>query len=133
MGGPLLDETTVFGSEVEDGNRHYHYNLPVVMAGRAGGLETGRYVDLRGSKTIMSPLPTSSCAFSRMLDAASKPSVMTAPSIGHLSDDSQLASTPKPHIHRLPTPFAWQGLVPLIHSFRGQNSALPGYENRYSK
>ena len=49
MGGrSLLDETTVFfSSEVEDGNRHYHYNLPIILAGRAGGLQTGQYVDVR--------------------------------------------------------------------------------------
>ncbi|MEE2756580.1 MAG: DUF1552 domain-containing protein [Myxococcota bacterium] len=51
MGGhSLLDETTVFfSSEVEDGNRHYHYNLPIVLAGRAGGLQTGQYVDVRNA------------------------------------------------------------------------------------
>ena len=47
-GRSLLDETTVyFSSEIEDGDRHFHYNIPVVLAGRAGGLQTGRYVDLR--------------------------------------------------------------------------------------
>ena len=58
MGGhSLLDETTVyFSSEIEDGNRHYHYNLPIIMAGRAGGLETGRYVDVRSDVTNNEPV-----------------------------------------------------------------------------
>ena len=82
MGGhSLLDETTVFfGSEVEDGNRHYHYNLPVVMAGRSGGLETGRYVDLRGEQNNNEPIAN---LFMRILEDAGRPvkepSVMTAP------------------------------------------------------
>ena len=58
MGGhSLLDETTIyFSSEVEDGNRHYHYNLPIILAGRAGGLETGRYVDVRSDVTNNEPV-----------------------------------------------------------------------------
>lgn len=45
--GTLLENSTVLGiSEVADGNAHRHYNLPVVIAGRAGGLNMGRYVDL---------------------------------------------------------------------------------------
>jgi hypothetical protein len=41
--GTLLDATAVyFSSELEDGNGHKHTNLPVVLAGRAGGrLRTG--------------------------------------------------------------------------------------------
>ena len=45
--GSLLDSTTVMSiSEVEDGNAHRHYNLPVVLAGRVGDLEMGRYLDI---------------------------------------------------------------------------------------
>lgn len=45
-GSTLLDNTIVYcSSEVEDGNAHYHFNLPVVMAGRGGGVvQTGRHV-----------------------------------------------------------------------------------------
>lgn len=56
-GGSLLDNTTVFfGSEIEDGNSHAHYDMPVVLAGRAGGLQTGRYVNLRGDQRNNEPL-----------------------------------------------------------------------------
>lgn len=45
--GSLLDQTTVLGiSEIADGNAHRHYALPVVLAGRVGDLQMGRYVDL---------------------------------------------------------------------------------------
>ena len=47
--GSLLDHTTVMSiSEVEDGNSHRHYNLPVVLAGRVADLNMGRYVDITG-------------------------------------------------------------------------------------
>lgn len=44
--GSLLDNTVLFwSSEISDGNRHNHDNLPVLLAGRAGGqLDTGRHV-----------------------------------------------------------------------------------------
>jgi hypothetical protein len=42
----LLDNSMVlFGSSMSDGNRHDPANLPIILAGRAGGnLDTGRYV-----------------------------------------------------------------------------------------
>jgi len=48
--GSLLDHTLVLlSSEVSDGNAHAHDNLPVVLAGRAGGkLETGRHLVVPG-------------------------------------------------------------------------------------
>lgn len=56
-GGTLLDQTTLlFGSEIEDGNSHAHYDMPIVLAGRAGGLQTGRYVNLRGAQRNNEPL-----------------------------------------------------------------------------
>lgn len=44
--GSLLDHTLVLlSSEISSGNSHSHTNLPVVLAGRAGGgLETGRHL-----------------------------------------------------------------------------------------
>ncbi len=44
--GTLLDNTVVlWSSEISDGNRHNHDNLPVLLAGGAGGqLDTGRHV-----------------------------------------------------------------------------------------
>ncbi len=44
--GSLLDHTTVvFSSEIGDGNRHNHDNLPVLVAGKGGGVVgTGRHL-----------------------------------------------------------------------------------------
>jgi hypothetical protein len=43
--GSLLDNTLVlFGGGISDGNRHNHEDLPIVMAGRGGGVETGRLI-----------------------------------------------------------------------------------------
>jgi hypothetical protein len=41
-GGSLLDRTLVFfSSEISDGNRHNHNDLPVLLAGGGGGITTG--------------------------------------------------------------------------------------------
>ena len=44
--GTLLDQSLVlYGSGLSDGNRHRHGDLPIVLAGSAGGqLETGRHI-----------------------------------------------------------------------------------------
>ncbi len=43
--GSLLDQTLVlYGSGMGDGDAHDHVNLPTIVAGHAGGLRTGRYV-----------------------------------------------------------------------------------------
>ncbi len=42
----LFNSQLVYGSACADGNRHSHTNLPVILAGNAGGtLNTGRFVD----------------------------------------------------------------------------------------
>jgi hypothetical protein len=45
-GSTLLDHTALmFSSEIEDGNSHRHTNLPVLLAGRAGGaMAPGRHL-----------------------------------------------------------------------------------------
>ena len=45
--GTLLDNSAVFfSSEIEDGNAHRHRNLPVLVAGRAGGqINPGRHIE----------------------------------------------------------------------------------------
>ena len=47
VNGTLLDQSMVlYGSGISDGNRHRHDDLPIVLAGSAGGqIETGRYLD----------------------------------------------------------------------------------------
>ena len=56
-GRSLLDNSMiVYCSGLSDGNRHAHDNLPVILAGRAGGvLNPGRHVNL-GEKTPMTNL-----------------------------------------------------------------------------
>lgn len=52
--GPLLDSSAVlFSSEIEDGDAHRHTNLPVLVAGRAGGaLQPGRHVVYAGGPPL---------------------------------------------------------------------------------
>ena len=52
--GTLLDHSMiVYGSGNSDGNRHNHDDLPVLLAGRAGGtIKTGRHVKLNGETPI---------------------------------------------------------------------------------
>ena len=49
--GTLLDNCLVlFSSELSDGNKHHHINLPVVLAGRGGGdVRPGRHLAFRGA------------------------------------------------------------------------------------
>lgn len=48
--GTLLDHTLVFlCSELGHSARHDHRDMPFVLAGRAGGLVTGRYLDYRAA------------------------------------------------------------------------------------
>lgn len=49
--GTLLDNSIVmFGNELADGNKHHHFNLPVVLAGRGGGfIRPGRHIAFRGA------------------------------------------------------------------------------------
>lgn len=57
QGGSLLDNSiVVYCGGLSDGNRHRHDDLPVIVAGRAGGrFESGRHVKLNGN-TPMSNL-----------------------------------------------------------------------------
>ncbi|WP_375755904.1 DUF1552 domain-containing protein [Corallococcus exercitus] len=49
-GGTLLDHSAVyFSSEIADGNMHEHKNLPILLAGRAGGaIAPGRHLRYEG-------------------------------------------------------------------------------------
>ena len=43
--GSLLDHSTiVYGSGLSDGNRHTHYDLPVVLVGRGAGFRLGSHI-----------------------------------------------------------------------------------------
>lgn len=67
-GTPLLDTCTVFmSSEISDGNRHNHDDLPVILAGNCRGyFDTGRHVRF-AEKTKISEV------FMTMLDAVGTP------------------------------------------------------------
>jgi hypothetical protein len=45
-GGNMLDNCMiVYGSGISDGNRHNNENLPILLAGRAGGtIQPGRHI-----------------------------------------------------------------------------------------
>jgi hypothetical protein len=75
----LLDNTMVlFGSDLRDGNRHDPKNLPIVLAGRAGGrLATGQHLQY-GGDTPLSNLYVS------ILDAFGSPVERFADSTGPL-------------------------------------------------
>ncbi len=57
QGGSLLDNSMiVYCSGLSDGNRHRHDDLPVIVAGKAGGrFQTGRHINF-GANTPMSNL-----------------------------------------------------------------------------
>lgn len=50
-GSTVLDNTWLFfGSEIEDGDAHRHTDMPILLAGGAGGIPSGRHLDLNGGK-----------------------------------------------------------------------------------
>ncbi len=53
-GTSILDHTVLFfSSEIEDGNSHSHFNMPVLVAGGGGGaLATGRHVRYTNQPTM---------------------------------------------------------------------------------
>ncbi len=80
-GTSLLDNSmVVYASGLSDGNRHKHDELPVILAGRAGGrLAAGRHLRL-ATETPMSNL------FLTMLDLAGAPEERFGDSTGRLDD-----------------------------------------------
>ena len=77
--GTLLDQSLVlYGSGLSDGNRHRHGDLPIVLAGSAGGqLETGRHI-VTSSERPMANL------FMSMLDLMGTPAESIGDSTGRL-------------------------------------------------
>lgn len=65
--GSLLDHSAIlYGASISDGNGHSHDNLPLILAGHAGGFRGGRYVAVK-DKTPVSNL------FLHMLDQVDVP------------------------------------------------------------
>jgi hypothetical protein len=51
--GTLLDHSVIlYGSALSDGNAHSNVNLPLVLAGRAGGLRGGRHVAVESGTPV---------------------------------------------------------------------------------
>jgi hypothetical protein len=52
--GTLLDNSMIlYGSGLSDGNRHRHDDLPVVLAGKAGGtIQTGQHIRLKSETPL---------------------------------------------------------------------------------
>ncbi len=80
-GKSLLESSAVFfSSEISDGNRHNHDDLPVLLAGSANGyFDTGRHVNYSSKKPIAN-------LFMSMLDALGAPINQFGDSTGMLND-----------------------------------------------
>lgn len=72
--GTLLDHSAVFcSSEIEDGNSHSHFNMPILLAGKAGGaFKPGRHIVL-GSSKEQAKQPSVGRLFVSILNALGSP------------------------------------------------------------
>jgi len=77
--GSLLDQSMIlYGSGLGDGNRHTHHDLPIVLAGGAGGrIDTGRLVRYRDEQPMAN-------LFLSMLDCMGTPAEAMGDSTGLL-------------------------------------------------
>tara|TARA_R110002049_G_scaffold2750_2_gene21611 strand:- start:459830 stop:461182 length:1353 start_codon:yes stop_codon:yes gene_type:complete len=80
-GGSLLDQSMVlYGSGLSDANRHDHHDLPIILAGGAGGrIETGRHI-VASRERPMGNL------FLSMLDVMGTPAESIGDSSGRLEE-----------------------------------------------
>lgn len=80
-GKTLLDQSMIlYGSGISDGNRHQHDDLPIVLAGGAGGkIKTGRLI----KPTSERPMGN---LFLSMLDAMGTPAESIGDSSGRLTE-----------------------------------------------
>ncbi|EMI20342.1 secreted protein containing DUF1552 [Rhodopirellula maiorica SM1] len=79
--GTLLDQSMVlYGSGISDGNRHRHEDLPIVLAGGAGGqIRTGRYIETKAERPMGN-------LFLSMLDKMGTPAESIGDSSGRLEE-----------------------------------------------
>ncbi|TWU27213.1 hypothetical protein Pla52o_10770 [Novipirellula galeiformis] len=79
--GTLLDQSLVlYGSGLSDGNRHRHEDLPIVLAGGAGGkIRTGRYIEPKTERPMAN-------LFLSMLDCMGTPAESIGDSTGRLEE-----------------------------------------------
>lgn len=80
-GGSLLDHSMVlYGSGISDGNRHSHGDLPIVLAGGAGGkIPTGRFIQCDSERPMGN-------LFLSMLDCLGTPAESIGDSSGRLKE-----------------------------------------------
>jgi hypothetical protein len=80
-GGTVLDNSLAFfSSEIEDGDSHSHFNMPIIVGGRAGGNFTpGRHLRYTNSPSVGN-------LFATMLNATGVPSTSFGDSTGLLTD-----------------------------------------------
>ncbi|MGB7329128.1 MAG: DUF1552 domain-containing protein [Rubripirellula sp.] len=80
-GGTLLDQSMVlYGSGISDGNRHDHGDLPIVLAGGAGGsFKTGRFIQPKSERPMGN-------LFLSMLDGMGTPAESIGDSSGRLTE-----------------------------------------------
>ena len=80
-GGTLLDNSMIlYGSGLSDGNRHRHDDLPIVLAGGAGGkIRTGRHVVCKEARPMGN-------LFLSMLDIMGTPAESIGDSSGRLEE-----------------------------------------------
>lgn len=76
--GNLLDHSTIlYGGAISDGNQHSYVNLPLLVAGRAGGQRGGRFVQAP-------PMTPVANLFVNMLDRVGVPTETFGDSTGRL-------------------------------------------------
>ena len=76
--GSLLDHSTImYGGALSDGNGHSNHNLPLIVAGHAGGLRGGRHVAAK-------PMTPVANLFVNMMDRAGVPTESFGDSTGKL-------------------------------------------------
>ncbi len=76
--GSLLDHSSIlYGGALSDGNQHSNQNLPLLLAGHAGGLRGGRYVEAPADTPVTN-------LFVNMMDRAGVPAEGFGDSTGKL-------------------------------------------------
>lgn len=78
--GTVLDNSLVFfSSEIEDGNSHSHFNMPILVAGKGGGaFNTGRHLRFANEPSVAN-------LFVSMLNALGSPATSFGDSTGPLA------------------------------------------------
>ncbi len=135
-GSSVLDHAVLyFSSEIEDGNLHSHFNMPVLVGGGGGGaLATGRHVRYTNQPAMgdlfIALLAAAGVTTARFGDDGTKPlpGIRVAPGrIGHL--DRHQAPDPRRRQNGTPAPSrAWS--APSVRSSRKNATARAAASTR---